>query len=132
MSRVRDVLTLASAALAAWALAAGSARAQVTAERLIAAAGEPHNWLTYSGTYMSQRYTPLRQITRSNVDELELKWVFQAQSLEAFEATPLVVDGVMYLTEAPNTALALDAATGRPFWRYQYDPASASRPSRPM
>jgi alcohol dehydrogenase (cytochrome c) len=70
----------------------------------------------------------LTQIRPSNVGDLELKWVFQAQSLESFETTPLVVDGVMYLTEAPNTALALDARTGRPFWRYQYNPSADSRP----
>ena len=90
---------------------------------------EPHNWLTYSGTYMSQRYTALEpRSARATSGELELKWVFQAQSLESFETTPLVVDGVMYLTEAPNTALALDARTGRPFWRYQYNPSVDSRP----
>ena len=54
--------------------------------------------------------------------------MFQAQSLESFETTPLVVDGVMYLTEAPNTAVALDARTGRPFWRYQYNPSADARP----
>jgi alcohol dehydrogenase (cytochrome c) len=110
------------------AAAAGTAQAQVTFERLKDASDEPHNWLTYSGSYMSQRYTALDQIRPSNVGELELKWVFQAQSLESFETTPLVVDGVMYLTEAPNTALALDARTGRPFWRYQYNPSADSRP----
>ena len=68
------------------------------------------------------------QIRPSNVGELELKWVFQAQSLESFETTPLVVDGVMYLTEAPNTAVAVDARTGRPFWRYQYNPSPDARP----
>ena len=105
-----------------------AAGAQVTAERLVNAADEPQSWLTYSGTYMSQRHTTLDQINRANVDELELKWVFQAQSLEAFEATPLVIDGVMYLTEAPNTVLALDALTGRVFWRNQHDPSTAARP----
>jgi alcohol dehydrogenase (cytochrome c) len=114
--------------LVALAAAAGTAQAQVTFERLKNASDEPHNWLTYSGSYMSQRYTALDQIRPSNVGELELKWVFQAQSLESFETTPLVVDGVMYLTEAPNTALALDARTGRPFWRYQYNPSADSRP----
>ncbi len=104
------------------------AAAQVTFERLLGAAAEPHNGLTYSGTYASQRYTALDEIRPSNVANLELKWVFQAQSLESFETTPLVVDGVMYLTEAPNTALALDARTGRPFWRYQYNPSADSRP----
>ena len=114
--------------LAAIAIAPVAANAQVTAERLVNANAEPHNWLTYSGTYMSQRHTTLDQITRGNVDELELKWVFQAQSLEAFETTPLVVDGIMYLTEAPNTIVALDAKLGRVFWRYEYSPSSESRP----
>ena len=102
--------------------------AQVTAERLVGARAEPHNWLTYSGTYASERHSELGQIRPGNVEELELKWVFQAQSLESFETTPLVVDGIMYISEAPNTALALDAATGRVFWRYQYDPSPESRP----
>jgi len=104
------------------------AHAQVTSDRLLNAAAEPQNWLTYSGSYMSQRYTPLRDIRASNVESLELKWVFQAQSLESFETTPLVVDGIMYLTEAPNTVVALDAATGRVFWRYQYNPDADARP----
>jgi alcohol dehydrogenase (cytochrome c) len=116
-----------AAVLAALSLAA-PVSAQVTFERLLGAASEPHNWLTYSGTYASQRYTTLDEIRPSNVADLELKWVFQAQSLESFETTPLVVDGVMYLTEAPNTALALDARTGRPFWRYQYNPSGDARP----
>ena len=102
--------------------------AQVSFDRLLNADEEPHNWLTYSGTYSSTRYSLLDQITPANVDELELKWVFQAQSLEKFEATPLVVDGIMYLTEAPNTAVALDAARGRVFWDYRHSPSTLSRP----
>ena len=116
-----------SAAAALLAVPLG-ANAQVTTERLVDAVAEPHNWLTYSGTYASQRHTSLSQIRRSNIEELELKWVFQAQSLESFETTPLVVDGIMYITEAPNTALALDAVSGRVFWRYQYDPSLDARP----
>ena len=103
-------------------------QAQVSFERILNAAEEPHNWLTYSGTYASTRYSLLDQVTPANAAELELKWVFQAQSLEKFESTPLVVDGIMYLTEAPNTAVALDAASGRIFWIYQYDPSIESRP----
>ena len=114
--------------LAAALVVTSNAHAQVTFERLLDAAAEPHNWLTYSGSYASQRHTTLAQIRPSNVGELELKWVFQAQSLESFETTPLVVDGVMYLTEAPNTAVALDAKTGRLFWRYQYNPTIDARP----
>jgi len=86
--------------------------AQVIADRLLEAEREPNNWLTYSGTYMSQRHSRLAQITKANVNRLELKWVFQAQSLQSFEATPLVVDGVMYLTQPPNDVVALDARTG--------------------
>ncbi len=97
-------------------------------ERLLRAASEPQNWLTYSGSYASQRHSALREIKPTNAANLELKWVFQAQSLESFEATPLVVDGVMYLTEAPDTAVALDPATGRIFWRYQHNPAATARP----
>ena len=51
---------------------------------------------------------------------LELKWVWQANSLEKIEATPLVVDGVMYLTDPPNDVVAIDARTGRVFWRYRH------------
>ena len=100
----------------------------VTFERLQNAAAEPHNWLTYSGGYHSNRHTTLEQITTANVGELEMRWVFQAQSLQVFQTTPLVVDGVMYLTEAPNTVVALDAKLGRVFWRYEYTPVQASRP----
>ena len=115
-------------ALITAAVGAAAAHGQVTFERLLNAGAEPHNWLTYSGTYASQRHTALTQIRPSNVGDLELKWVYQAQSLESFETTPLVVDGVMYLTEAPNTAVAVDARTGRPFWRYQHNPSVDARP----
>lgn len=103
-------------------------QAQVSFERLLRAANEPQNWLTYSGGYASQRYSLLRQMTPANVKNLEQQWVFQAESLEKFETTPLVVDGVMYLTQAPSDAVALDARTGRVFWIYRYYPSTASRP----
>jgi alcohol dehydrogenase (cytochrome c) len=101
---------------------------QVTASRLVRAADEPQNWLTYSGTYASQRYTALNQITPLNVKSLEQKWVFQAESLQKFESTPLVVDGVMYLTQPPNDVVALDARTGRVFWIYAYKPSPDAKP----
>ena len=102
--------------------------AQVSYERLTLAAGEPQNWLMYSGTYMSQRYSALDQIAPGNVRTLEQKWVFQAESLQKFETTPLVLDGIMYLTQPPNDVVALDARTGRIFWIYQYKPAPDSKP----
>jgi alcohol dehydrogenase (cytochrome c) len=108
-------------------LATFTGQAQVTWDRLLNAAGEPHNWLTYSGTNLSQRYSALTEITPANVKNLQLKWVFQAASFEKFEATPLVVDGVMYTVQAPNDIVALDAATGRIFWTFSYTPSKDAR-----
>ena len=94
--------------------------AQVTYDRLLRAGEEPHNWLIYSGGYASQRYTALAQIDRSNVKNLDLKWVLPNQVFGAWQSTPLVVDGIMYVTQRPNDVLALDARTGRVFWQYRY------------
>ncbi|MDX2151967.1 MAG: PQQ-dependent dehydrogenase, methanol/ethanol family [Bryobacteraceae bacterium] len=91
-----------------------------TSDRLRNAAKEPHNWLTYNGTYSSIHHSTLSQITPQNAGRLRLEWVWQANSLEKLEATPLVIDGVMYLTDAPNDVVALDARTGRVFWRYEH------------
>jgi len=99
----------------------------VTPERIARAADEPENWLTYSGGYSSQRHTSLRQITRANVRDLEQKWVLQGQVLGAWQSSPLVVDGVMYLTQRPNDVLALDAKTGRVFWQYRYNNSADQR-----
>jgi alcohol dehydrogenase (cytochrome c) len=105
-----------------------SLEAQVSFDRILKAGQEPQNWLTYSGTVTSHRHSLLTQITPENVKNLELQWVFQARSLEKFEATPLVVDGVMYTVQAPNDVVALDATTGRIFWIYSYRPAPEARP----
>ncbi len=86
---------------------------------ILAGAAAAQNWTTYNGTAQSTHYSGLDQIKTSNVAGLELRWVSQADSLEKFEATPLVIDGVMYVTEPPNTAVALDTRTGRPYWRYE-------------
>jgi alcohol dehydrogenase (cytochrome c) len=101
-------------------LAAASLGAQVTHERLVNAAREPQSWLTYSGTYSAQRYSPLDQITPRNVANLEQKWIFQLDSMHRFQSTPLVVDGVIYITQPPSDVVALDARTGRAFWIYTH------------
>ena len=98
----------------------------MSSDRLLNAQKEPQNWLTYSGSYMSQRYSPLTQITPANAKDLELKWVFQARWLDYYQATPLVVDGIMYTTQG-NDVVALDAVTGKMFWIYPYAPASDAR-----
>jgi len=89
--------------------------AQVSPERLLNAQKEPQNWLTYSGSYYSQRYSPLNQIRPTNARDLELKWVYQTRSLERREFTPLVVNGVMYVGNG-TTLRALDGATGKELW----------------
>ena len=102
--------------------------AQVSFDRILNANKEPQNWLTYSGNLSGQRYSELAQISPANVGNLEMKWAFQARSTEKFETTPLVVDGKMYITQAPNDVIALDAATGRTFWVFNYTPSTDARP----
>jgi alcohol dehydrogenase (cytochrome c) len=101
--------------------------AQVPADRILRAASEPENWLTYGGTYDSQRFSRLTQITPANVGRLEQKWVLQDAVFGAWQSNPLVVDGIMYITQRPNDVMALDAKTGRVFWLYRYTPAADSR-----
>lgn len=112
---------------AAVTVSALSVGAQVTPdvsyERLLAANKEARNWLTYSGTYFSQRYSLLDQIKPSNVASLEQRWVYQTSVFGPWQATPLVVDGIMYTTQRPNDVVALDAKTGRAFWIYRHVPA---------
>jgi alcohol dehydrogenase (cytochrome c) len=92
----------------------------VTSERLLKASEEPENWLMYSGQYNSQRHSRLTAIDKTNVDQLEVKWVKQLETLADVETTPLVVDGVMYLTQSPSNVIALDASTGSQFWTYEH------------
>ena len=93
--------------------------AQVSYERILDAASEPGSWLTYSGSYGAQRYSTLEQIDRDNVDQLQPAWIYQTRSTQKFEVSPLVADGVMYISEPPSDATALDLRTGRPLWRYR-------------
>jgi len=98
-----------------------SAQAPVGPERLLNARSEPNNYLTYGGDYLSQRFSGLTQLTPANVRNLGFAWAYQSPQSGTWEATPLVVDGVMYLTQRPNDIVALDAATGRVFWIYHYE-----------
>jgi alcohol dehydrogenase (cytochrome c) len=91
---------------------------QVTYDRLLRADAEPGNWLTYSGTYNAHRYSRLEQINAANVGRLKPAWIHQINALHKFETTPLVVDGIMYLTEPPSNVTAIDTRTGRVLWTY--------------
>lgn len=92
----------------------------VSWERLVDAEAEPHNWLHYSGTQTSQRYSLLDEVSRSNVADLEMKWAYQIPVIDRAETVPLVVDGIMFITEAPSNLVAVDARTGREYWRYDH------------
>ena len=83
-------------ALALLVVAAVSLQAQVTFDRLLHPEKESQNWLTYSGNLLGHRYSLLSQINTGNVKNLELQWVRQAKSLEKFETTSLVQDGILY------------------------------------
>jgi alcohol dehydrogenase (cytochrome c) len=113
------VTTVSVATVTAVSAATAPVAAQVSYERILDAASEPGSWLTYSGSYGAQRYSTLDQIDRDNVDRLQAAWIYQARSTQKFEVSPLVVDGVMYITEAPSDATALDLRTGRPLWSYR-------------
>jgi alcohol dehydrogenase (cytochrome c) len=100
-------------------LLAACAVAEVNHQRLLNAEKDPGNWLTYSGGFKGWRYSPLDQITRENVGRLNVKWIYQMPTTHVVSATPLVVDGVMYFSEPPSNVVAVDAETGKQFWRYR-------------
>ncbi|MEE2879975.1 MAG: PQQ-dependent dehydrogenase, methanol/ethanol family [Gemmatimonadota bacterium] len=92
--------------------------AQVPYQRLLDAQSDHDNWLTYSGTYNGHRFSPLAEINTETVKDLVPKWIYQVKNPGIVETTPLVVDGVMYVTEPPSNVTALDAETGRTLWRW--------------
>ncbi len=101
-------------------LAVARAQVDVPYSRLLRAADEPGNWLTYSGAYHGHRHSPLAQITTANAASLKAAWVYQAREAGGkLECSPLVVDGVLYITERPNIVTALDGRTGRALWTYR-------------
>src|SRR5690606_26603291 len=94
--------------------------AAVNAERLAAAASEPGQWMSHGRTYAEQRYSPLDEITTENVARLGLAWYADLDTSRGQEATPLMVDGVIYVSTAWSKVKAYDAATGQLLW--DYDP----------
>jgi len=94
--------------------------AWVDTARIVNADTEPQNWLAHGRTWSEQRYSPLHEINDSNVDELGLAWYFDLDTARGQQATPIVVDGVMYTTSAWSKVQVLDAKTGRLKW--QFDP----------
>jgi quinohemoprotein ethanol dehydrogenase len=119
----RFALALAGLALACSAPQPRPAGEPLTAEqvddaRLRAAASETRGWLTYGGSYAEQRYSTLAQIDAGNVKDLGLAWSFDTQMPRGHEATPIVVDGVIYTTSSWSVVFAIDARTGTLLWRH--------------
>jgi alcohol dehydrogenase (cytochrome c) len=88
-------------------------------ERILHSPSEPQSWLTYGGSYSSQQFSSLKQITRENISNLKVAWMYQpSKPVSNLEASPIVADGVMYITEPPSTVTALDVRTGLRLWSW--------------
>lgn len=96
----------------------------VSYQDILAGLSKPDQWLTFSGDYTGQRHSPLTQVNPGNVQDLVSTWTFQTGTTtrgRGFETTPMLVDGVLYVTGSNNYAWAIDAKTGRSFWEYRRD-----------
>ncbi len=93
----------------------------VTQDLMSRAAGDGNNFLHTNGNYQQTRYYPSRQINVSNVNKLRPAWIFQTEIVETMETTPIVINGVMYVTTAFNHVYALDARTGQQLWHYKHE-----------
>jgi alcohol dehydrogenase (cytochrome c) len=87
----------------------------------LGAAGDT-NWTTYGGNYAGWRYSELSQITTSNVTQLAPRWIFQTRIPGNTESSPIVQDGLMYVTAPSNNAYAIDLRTGHQVWSYSKTP----------
>lgn len=106
--------------LSAFGLAAPALASPVDDARLRDAAQDTGNWLSYGRDYGQQRYSPLTQINRETIGRLVPKWIYQTGTTASFQATPIVVDGVLYLSMPFDHVAAIDAASGRELWRYEH------------
>ncbi len=107
------------AVVTALALAlAACGKAQVDGKRIVEADKHPGDWMTYGRTYDEQRYSPLDKISTANVGQLGLAWSADLDTDRGQEATPLEMDGVLYVSTAWSKVKAYDARTGRPLWSY--------------
>ena len=92
----------------------------VTQDMLSRAGGDANNFLHTNGNYAQTRYYPASQINTSNVKNLRPAWIFQTEIVESQETTPIVVNGIMYITTSFNHVYALNAATGQQIWHYKH------------
>jgi len=92
----------------------------VTQDLLNRAASDGNNFLHTNGDYTQSRYYPNRQINTTNVSKLRPAWIFQTEVRESLETSPIVVNGVMFVTTSFNHVYALDARTGEELWHYKH------------
>ncbi len=92
----------------------------VTQDMLSRADGDGNNFLHTNGNYSQTRYYPARQINSTNVGDLRPAWIFQTEIVESMETSPIVVEGVMYVTTSFNHVYALNAETGEQIWHYKH------------
>lgn len=124
LTRVRGLCLLLVSALFSPILVASP----ITSERIVNADSEPGSWLAHGRTYSEQRFSPLSQINTTNVASMGLAWSFRTETRRGIEATPLVVDGVMYTTGSWSRVYALNAKTGQLIWKFDPEvPGSAGR-----
>jgi alcohol dehydrogenase (cytochrome c) len=138
MTQIRTTMLLASAAALALAGAvAANAQsevkqgggggamaapaANVTQEMLNGAGGDSKNFLATNGDYNQRRFYPGKQINTKNVKDLRVAWIFQTDIRESMETSPIVVNGVMYVTTSFDHLYALNAQTGEQLWHYKHD-----------
>ncbi len=93
---------------------------EVTQDQLSGAAQDDKNFLHTNGNYDQTRYYPGKQIDTSNVGKLHPAWIFQTEVKESLETTPIVVDGVMYVTTSFDHVYAINAKTGEEYWHYKH------------
>ena len=119
MKTTTTTMTLAMSLVLCLIASAVVGQVKVPYQRILDSATEPGNWLTYGGNYAGHRYSTLDQITKDNVASLKPAWIYQAKDAGKWEVTPLVVDGILYISERPNVVTAIDGRTGRPIWSWR-------------
>jgi alcohol dehydrogenase (cytochrome c) len=92
----------------------------VTQDQLNKADKDASNFLLTNGNYAQTRFYPAKQINRDNVKGLRVAWIFQTEVKESIETSPVVVNGVMYVTTSFSHVYALDAKTGQELWHYKH------------
>jgi alcohol dehydrogenase (cytochrome c) len=120
VNRALRCALLGAASAAAIGSAGGAAARDVTDQMLLNAANDPANWIMVPRDYASTRYSPLSQVNTGTVKRLVPEWSFAFGVLDAQNTTPLVLDGVMYVTSSHGKIFAGDARSGQPIWAYSH------------